>query len=186
MINTDRYFTRNLFSFSSPDHLIRNHQGAAKAHGLRDIRHSLKQFAVKMLKLAPLFLILIMTGCGNGNEQNPASLEEKINQLIEQDRYEDALQLLADENTEDSEVRLLLEKTYLNYGLKSMNTFEAGEMRTRMNNALIQFVEVLKINPENDVAKNQIDQILGVYNTMPNRSPEPEAVEALRKVGINP
>lgn len=136
--------------------------------------------------LLSIFLIVILAGCGNGNEQPPGTLDEKVDQYIEQDRYEEALRLLEGENREDPEVRMLLEKTHLNYALNSMSTFDAGEMRTRMNTALMQFVEVLKINPENSVAKNQIEQILGVYDTIPNRDPEPEAIQALQEIGINP
>lgn len=106
--------------------------------------------------------------------------------LIGENRYEEALDLLKSEDTDNQEIQLLLEKTHLNYGLNSMSTFDAGQMRTRMNNALIQFAEVLKINPENEVARNQISQILGVYDTMPNRGPDPEAVEALSEAGIEP
>jgi len=137
-------------------------------------------------KLLPILLIFIAAGCGNGNEQPPGTLEEKVDQYIEEDRYEEALSLLEGEDREDPEIRVLLEKTHLNYALNSMSTFDAGEMRTRMNTALIQFVEVLKINPENSVARNQIEQILGVYDTMPDRDPEPEAIQALQEIGINP
>ena len=137
-------------------------------------------------KLILILLVVIVAGCGNGNELPPGTLDEKVDRYIEQDRYEEALRLLDGEDREDPEVRLLLEKTHLNYALNSMSTFDAGEMRTRMNTALIQFVEVLKINPENSVARNQIQQILGVYDTMPDRGPEPEAVNALQEVGINP
>jgi len=137
-------------------------------------------------KLILILLVTMVAGCGNGNELPPGTLDEKVDRYIEQDRYEEALRLLDGEDREDPEVRLLLEKTHLNYALNSMSTFDAGEMRTRMNTALIQFVEVLKINPENSVARNQIQQILGVYDTMPDRGPEPEAVNALQEVGINP
>ena len=37
-----------------------------------------------------------------------------------------------------------------------MNTFDQTEMRTRMNNALSQFTEVLKINPDNSAASGNI------------------------------
>ncbi|MEX0639158.1 MAG: hypothetical protein WD094_01755, partial [Balneolaceae bacterium] len=80
--------------------------------------------------------------------------------------------------------RRQLEKTHLIYGLYNMQTFDEGEMRTRMNEALRQFTEVLRINPENEMARAQIDQILGVYSTIPNREPEEDVVEGLREVGI--
>ena len=66
-----------------------------------------------------------------------------------------------------------------------MSTFDQAEMRTRMNNALVQFTEVLKINPQNQVARDNIEQILSIYQTIPSRDPEPEVIEGLREVGID-
>jgi len=133
--------------------------------------------------LASAFLTV---ACGEPGNRQPENLSDRIDMLIGENRYEEALDLLKSEDTDNQEIQLLLEKTHLNYGLNSMSTFDAGQMRTRMNNALIQFAEVLKINPENEVARNQISQILGVYDTMPNRGPDPEAVEALSEAGIEP
>lgn len=134
------------------------------------------------------FLILCSVSCTQSpdnttNEHLP--LPEQIDQLIENDNYERALSLLGNEDREDPDIRLLLEKTHLNYGYHSMSTFDRTEMRTRMNNALTQFTEVLKLNPENEAAREQIEQIMGVYETMPDRQPEPEVLEGLREVGFN-
>ena len=131
---------------------------------------------------------LLITACGNNtpdivNEDLP--LPQKIDRLIEANEYEAALSLLSEEDREDPEIRMLLEKTHLNYGLHSMNTFDQTEMRTRMNNALTQFTEVLKINPQNRVARDQIEQIMAIYATIPNRQPEPEVLEGLREVGFD-
>ncbi|REL38925.1 hypothetical protein DYD21_02935 [Rhodohalobacter sp. SW132] len=132
-----------------------------------------------------LAISVTLISCGNDSPQldSDLTLEQQVNILIEQDEYEDALDLLADEDETDPVIAELLEKTHLNYGLHSMNTFDADEMRTRMNNALMQFAEVLRINPQNAVAREQIDQIMGVYATMPDRGPDDEALEALRDVG---
>lgn len=134
-----------------------------------------------------LFLFLFFYSCG---EESPdvdpdLSVEQKVDQMIDQNEYEAALEMLSGEDRDDPEIRELLEKTHLNYGLNSMNTFDAGEMRTRMNNALVQFTEVLKINPENTVAREQIEQIMGVYETMPDRGPEEDVLEGLREVGFD-
>lgn len=111
-------------------------------------------------------------------------LPERIDLLIEQNRYETALEILNSEDKDDPEIRKLLEKTHLNYGLHSMNTFDQTEMRTRMNNALTQFTEVLRLNPINAVAREQIEQILYIYETIPDREPEPEVLEGLRELGF--
>lgn len=112
------------------------------------------------------------------------TLEEQIDLLIEENRYATALEILNAEERDDPEIRNLLEKTHLNFGLHSMNTFDQTEMRTRMNNALSQFTEVLRLNPNNVVAREQIGQILSVYNTIPGREPEAEVLEGLREVGF--
>lgn len=113
------------------------------------------------------------------------SLGEQIDYLIEQNRYEEAIDKLRGEDSGDPEISLLLEKTHLNYGLHNMSTFDETEMRTRMNDALRQFTEVLRINPQNEVAQNQIRQILQIYDTIPNRQPEEDVIEGLRDVGFN-
>ncbi len=134
----------------------------------------------------PLLIIslLIFSSCGGEDtfDEN-LPLDDQVNMLIEADDYETALTLLEDEDRSDPEIQLLLEKTHLNYGLHSMSTFDADQMRTRMNNALTQFTEVLRINPQNSVAREQIDQIMGVYATMPDRGPNQEVLEGLREVG---
>ncbi|PKD42663.1 tetratricopeptide repeat protein [Rhodohalobacter barkolensis] len=140
-------------------------------------------------KLIPLLLLVTLISCSNEDtdvEIDPnLSLSDQIDQLIDQNRYETALDLLEDEDPQNPDTRFLLEKTHLNYGLHSMNTFDQTEMRTRMNNALIQFTEVLKLNPDNQMARDQIIQIMDIYSTIPDRQPEPEVLEALREVGFD-
>lgn len=143
-----------------------------------------------MLRFTPLLLLiaLIFSSCASDEQAQldpNLPLSEQIDFLIEENEYETALQILEDEDRDDPEVRLLLEKTHLNYGLHNMNTFDPGEMRTRMNSALVQFAEVLKLNPENGVAREQIQQIMGVYATIPERSPDEEVLEKLREVGFD-
>ena len=53
-----------------------------------------------------------------------------------------------------------------------------------MNRALSHFTEVLRINPENQVARTNINQILSIYKTIPDRDPEPDVLEGLSEVGI--
>ena len=132
-------------------------------------------------------VLLWFTACNSSENETidpNLTLSEQVDLLIEQNRYTTALEILYDEEIDDPEIRSLLEKTYLNYGLHSMNTFDQTEMRTRMNNALAQFTEVLKLNPNNVVAREQIGQILTIYDTIPGREPEPEVLEGLREVGF--
>src|SRR6056297_3479724 len=140
-------------------------------------------------KLITLLLLATLISCSNGEEDieiDPnLTLSEQIDQLIDQNRYEAALSLLREEDPQNPDTRFLLEKTHLNYGLHSMNTFDQTEMRTRMNNALSQFTEVLRINPDNSMAREYIQQILDIYATIPDRSPEEDVMEGLRDVGFD-
>lgn len=131
-------------------------------------------------------LLIVASACGGEDTfDEDLPIDDQVNMLIEADDYETALTLLENEDRSDPEIRLLLEKTHLNFGLHSMNTFDADEMRTRMNKALVQFTEVLRINPNNAVAREQIEQILAVYDTIPDRGPEEDVLEGLREVGFD-
>ncbi len=134
-----------------------------------------------------IMLITLLTACGNSGQEHideNLPLEQQVDRLIENNSYTTALNILAQYDRENPEIKVLLEKTHLNYGLHSMHTFDQTEMRTRMNNALVQFTEVLKLNPNNVVAREQIEQILMIYSTIPNREPDPDVIEALREVGV--
>ena len=136
---------------------------------------------------AIVILLSLLSACGNPENEvidENLPLDRQIDRLIENNNYTTALSLLEEYDREDPEIRLLLEKTHLNFGLYSMNTFDLNEMRTRMNNALVQFTEVLKLNPGNVVAREQIAQILMIYSTIPNRDPDPAVLEGLREVGF--
>lgn len=132
-------------------------------------------------------LCLALISCGEeAAEQNlDMPLEDRIDLLIEQNEYETALEVLSDRDMSDPEISQLKEKVHLNYGLHSMNTFDQTEMRTRMNNALTQFTEVLRINPDNEMARQYAQQILDIYATIPDRSPDEDVKEGLRDVGFD-
>ncbi len=140
------------------------------------------------LLLTTLTALLLFAACSGDDKaiiDENLPLSEQIDRLIENNRYETALSLLDGMDREDPDVLLQLEKTHLNFGLHSMNTFDQTEMRTRMNNALVQFTEVLRINPNNAMAREQIQQIMMIYETIPGREPEPEVLAGLREVGFD-
>ncbi len=142
---------------------------------------------ISLYSFSLFLMVLFITACGQNDTEfidENLPLADQIDRLIDNDRYDTALSLLEGMDREDPEVLLQLEKTHLNYGLYSMNTFDQTEMRTRMNNALVQFTEVLRINPNNGMAREQIQQIMMIYDTIPGREPEPEVLEGLREVGF--
>lgn len=136
-----------------------------------------------------VLLAIFIQSCSSDESQpsinEDLTISEQIDLLIDNNDYETALDILEEMDQTDPEIQTLREKTHLNYGLHSMSTFDEAEMRTRMNNALIQFTEVIRINPQNSVAREQIEQIMAIYATIPNRQPEPEVLEGLRDVGFD-
>lgn len=142
------------------------------------------------LRLTTFLLITVLIAACGGSEDGYTvdenlPLDQQVDLLIENNEYQAALTMLDGEDRNDPEIATLLEKIHLNFGLHSMNTFDETEMRTRMNNALTQFTEVLRINPDNAVAREQIQQIMMIYGTIPDREPEPEVLEGLREVGFD-
>lgn len=138
-----------------------------------------------MKSLLALFLILFITGCSG---DQPKNLQESVDQLIAEDKYEEALGLLedADPSQTKADLEQLKEKTHLNYGLYlEYRGPEESSMRERMTTALEQYIAVLKINPDNQKAISEIEQIMGIYGTMPNRGPGEEIVEQLNELGFD-
>lgn len=134
-----------------------------------------------------LIVILLSLSIACSNE-TPQNLSEQVDQLIAEDNYSEALSLLNDaEPAEtDEDIETLKEKTHLNYGLYlEYRGPEDSSMRDRMTSALQQFIEVLKINPQNQEARSEIRQIMDIYETMPERSPGDEILTDLRELGFN-
>lgn len=131
-----------------------------------------------------LFTLLLFISCSS---QTPQNLEEQVNQLISEDKYPEALDLIdsADPAETDADLPTLKEKAHLNYGIYlEYRGPEGTSMRDRMTSALEQFIAVLKINPNNQKAVSEIEQIMGIYSTMPDRSPGEEIVAELNELGF--
>lgn len=138
-----------------------------------------------MRYLSLIITIFLFISCSNSTPEN---LPKKVDQLISEDNYTQALTLLNDANPDETEADLakLKEKTYLNYGLYlELRGPEGSSMRDRMTSALEQFIEVLKLNPNNQKARTEINRIMGIYSTMPDKSPGQDIMDDLRKLGFN-
>lgn len=132
-----------------------------------------------------LILLTLFIGCSS---ETPENLPDRIDQLIAEDNYEQALTLLKNAKASETEANLerLKEKTYLNYGLYlEYRGPEGSSMRDRMTSALEQYIEVLNINPKNQKARQEIKQIMGIYNTMPDKSPGEKILADLRDLGFD-
>ncbi|WP_171032889.1 hypothetical protein [Fodinibius saliphilus] len=114
-------------------------------------------------------------------------MNEHIDQLISEDNYSQAIQVLNDSDpTKTDNLDRLKEKTYLNYGLYlEYRGPKDSSMRDRMTSALEQYIKVLNLNPKNQKARKEIKQIMGIYSTMPDKSPGEEIVSDLRKLGFD-
>jgi len=137
---------------------------------------------MRFLSLIPLLFLFI--ACGSNT---PKNIEKNIDQLIDQDEYEKAISILedADSSKTTADLKLLREKVHLNYGmhLEYRGEGEMG-MRERMTGALRQFIETLKINPNNQKARSEINQIMSIYATMP-KSPGKDIKKELQKLGFS-
>jgi tetratricopeptide (TPR) repeat protein len=130
-------------------------------------------------------IALLFISCSS---ETPENVSDRVNQLIAEDNYTQALDILENANPEQTEADLprLKEKTYLNYGLYlEYRGPEDSTMRDRMTSALEQFIEVLKLNPDNDKARQEIRQIMGIYNTMPDKSPGNDIIAELNELGFD-
>jgi len=137
-----------------------------------------------MRYLTFLFLSLLFLSCSNEPQQD---LPTRIDHLISEDNYVKALDLLndADSSQTKADLELLKEKTHLNYGIYlEYRGPEESSMRDRMTSALQQYIAVLKINPQNEKARSEVQQIMGIYSTMPDKSPGEEILAELRELGF--
>lgn len=115
-------------------------------------------------------------------------ITNKVNQFIATDSYDEALNLLsqADPAKTEADLQTLKEKTHLNYGIYlEYRGPEGSSMRDRMTSALEQYIAVLKINPNNQKAVSEIEQIMSIYSTVPDRSPGEEIVQELNELGFD-
>ncbi len=136
------------------------------------------------MRYLTILLLTLFIACSN---ETPQNLGEQVDQLIAEDNYTEALELVnnADPAQTDDDIDILKEKTYLNYGLYlEYRGPEESSMRDRMTSALEQFIEVLRINSKNEQARSEIRQIMGIYETMPDRSPGDEILNDLRELGF--
>lgn len=138
-----------------------------------------------MRYLSVLVITVLFIACSN---DTPENLEAHIDELIANDNYTEALSALddADPAKTEGDITELREKTHLNYGLYlEYRGPEDSNMRDRMTSALEQYIEVLRLNPENEKARTEIQQIMSIYETMPDRSPGEDILNELRELGFD-
>ena len=135
-------------------------------------------------------LSISFMSCSSSSEEQNSTLSStvdialQIDKLVAEDKYTEALELL--EGQPDSpEILALKEMTHLNYGLfLEYRDANVTNMKDKMNNALREYVKVLRINPDNEKAISEIEQILGIYATFGNRAPAEDVLADLEEFGF--
>jgi len=128
--------------------------------------------------------------CSSSSEEQNSTVSStvdialQIDNLVAEDKYTEALELLTGQ-PDSPEILTLREMTHLNYGLFfEYRDSNVTNMRDKMNNALREYVKVLHINPDNEKAISEIEQILGIYATFGNRAPADDVVADLEEFGF--
>lgn len=130
-----------------------------------------------MKPLVYALFVLILAACSKepAPVPAPADLRGQVEQAITQDRFEDALALLAPVDSTSAERTELLYATHLTYGLFIMNNQSAGQMGKTMPQALRHLRRALELNPASEDARANIALIEGIYNQMGRPIPEGSA-----------
>jgi tetratricopeptide (TPR) repeat protein len=119
-----------------------------------------------------LFIVSIAASCtseGSGSEHAAlpdGTLQEQVQFLVNQNLFDDALDLLRKEDETDRSILLMLRDTHLHYGNWLMYHAETIHMTDRMPKALQHFRRVLEMDPNNRTARSNIDQIETIYRQM--------------------
>lgn len=142
-----------------------------------------------MKSLFPAFLlafVMLINACSSTTEAPSMTLQDQVSSLIAEKKFEEALKVLKSADTNEPTVKALLAKTHLDYGIYiEYEDNTVPSMRDKMVGALYQYIEVLKLEPENEKAIAEIDQIIGIYQTMPGRTLPADILEELRARGLD-
>lgn len=123
--------------------------------------------------------ICLIAACSESNQ----TLEQQVDSLVAETKFDEAIVLLEGQ-PESMEVTAQKEKVHLQYGIHLIYNAEPSQMRENANNALWQFIAVLEINPENEKAIAETEQILSIYRTFPDRQPAEDIIEKLEELGF--
>jgi hypothetical protein len=151
-------------------------------------------FLMKILVPSLALFSLVFISCNNQQETanetasvktevvlDENNVEDSIVKLIDNNEFDRALNWLNTMDTTSSEINHLLQRVHLNYGLGLMNMTvttmsqgktPAGGMNTNMYAAMRQFLAAYHLGPGHEaanVAQAQLQTIMSVYSTMPDR-----------------
>lgn len=125
-----------------------------------------------------LSVTIFVTACGNESPENnpseadPENLAEHVESLNQNDEFEEALDLLREADQEDPQIQEMLETVHLNYALHLTHVKGMEDMREYMPMALRHYRRVLELNPDNDRAQQEKQQIVEIYQQLGRDVPE--------------
>jgi hypothetical protein len=136
-----------------------------------------------------LFTVLtfgLITACSDSEKpaQQEMTMEQEVNSLVEEAKFDEAMMIL-DGKPRSPEVVSLEENIHLQHGIYLIYSSDPSQMRENANKALREFIAVLEINPENEKATAETEQILGIYRTFPDRKPAEDVVVKLQELGFD-
>ena len=134
--------------------------------------------------LVSLLALVLITACSQSESKKKMTLNEQVNALISEAKFEEAMSLLDDEPS-SPEISKLKENVHLKHGIHLIYNSEPSQMKENANQALREFIAVLEINPNNEKAKAETEQILGIYRSFPNRAPAQDVLDKLKELGFN-
>lgn len=131
--------------------------------------------------LFSFFAFALIASCSES--ENELTLEQQVDNLIAEGQFEEA-HILLDEQEESEGIAAQKEKVHLQHGIHLIYNAEPASMRENANNALREFIAVLEINPKNEKARAETEQILSIYRTFPDRKPAEDVLEKLEELGF--
>lgn len=133
--------------------------------------------------LLALFLLGFVSACSQSEDKAPMTLEQQVDQLVTDAKFQEAMDLVDESSSE--EALKLQEQIHLRHGIYLIYNSDPSQMRENANKALREFVAVLELNPENEKARAEIQQILAIYRSFPDRQPAEDVSVKLRDFGFN-
>lgn len=114
---------------------------------------------------------------------NSNNMDQNKNNDFSPALYQQVVKQLKAKN--DPASQNLLAQVYLRHGMyKLYNGPIKGNMHEAVTESLQDFINVLHIDPHNQKARHEINQILNIYKTMPNKSVAKPLVPKLQKLGF--
>ena len=132
--------------------------------------------------LLAITLLGFMTACSQSDDKTQMTLDQQVDQLVTEAKFDEAMELL--DETSSEEALKLREDVHLRHGIYLIYNADPSQMRENANNALREFIAVLELNPDNEKARAEIEQILGIYRTFPDRQPAEDVLDQLRDFGF--